>query len=286
MEGIPHMSSVFVCNPAKLEEKKAIIRTGGAAKLHVVSDFDKTLSCAHQHGEKRRSLVELIRKHKYLSDDYVKKAYELFDTYHPYEIDPQLDSKTKSAKMLEWWSTHVKVMGQHGMSKQVVERIVQEQDSGLRKGLGTFLDTLNKKHIPLLILSSSVTDLVEGFLKKENMLYPNIHVISNKYKYDENGKVKGYEGNIVHSLNKDQTVIKGTKYEKMVEQRKNVLLLGDTLDDIGMLAGFEHDVVIKIGFLSEDVEKKLPAYKEVYDVIILNDGNFDFVNELLESLIA
>jgi len=42
---------------------------------------------------------------------------------------------------------------------------------------------------------------------------------------------------------------------------------------------------IKIGFLNSDVEKNLDHYKEVYDVVILNDGSFEFVDDLLKTVL-
>lgn len=278
------MDNIVISNPTEFERKKQQIKSGGVSKLHVLADFDKTLSKGFWNGEKRSSLVEIIRKHNYLTPAYAPRAYELFDIYHPFETDSHLSFDQKKAKMVEWWTMHVKWMGVSGMSRAMVEKIVSEQEFGPREGLRTFLDTLHSKSIPLLILSGSVTDLIEGFLKKEGMLFPNMHVISNKYKFDETGRVIGYESHIVHSLNKDETIIKGTPYEKMIENRRNVLLLGDSLDDVLMVNGFDHDVVLKIGFLNHDVEKKLPAFSEAFDVVITNDGPMDFVNAMITHL--
>ena len=52
-----------------------------------------------------------------------------------------------------------------------------------------------------------------------------------------------------------------------------------------MIRGFSYENLIKIGFLNENVEENLKKYKEKYDIILLNDGNFDYVNELIERLI-
>jgi 5'-nucleotidase len=72
---------------------------------------------------------------------------------------------------------------------------------------------------------------------------------------------------------------------EIVKNRKNVLLLGDGLGDIGMIMGFNYDNLIKIGFLNEEVEKCLEEYKNNYDIVILNDSDMNFVNELLKDLI-
>jgi hypothetical protein len=55
--------------------------------------------------------------------------------------------------------------------------------------------------------------------------------------------------------------------------------------DVEMANGLEHACVLKIGFLNDNVEKNLDAYKQAYDVVILNDGKMDFVNDLLKEIL-
>jgi len=71
----------------------------------------------------------------------------------------------------------------------------------------------------------------------------------------------------------------------VVKNRRNVLLLGDNLSDVGMIIGFDYDNLIKIGFLNEKVEENLEQYKQNYDVVILNDSSLDYVNRLLKEVI-
>ena len=43
--------------------------------------------------------------------------------------------------------------------------------------------------------------------------------------------------------------------------------------------------ILKVGFLNSKVAELLPQYKGVYDVIITNDGSFDFVlNSILRKI--
>jgi len=54
-----------------------------------------------------------------------------------------------------------------------------------------------------------------------------------------------------------------------------------------MIDSFDYENVIKIGFLNEISENgsSLEAFKEKFDVIILNDGPMDFVNILLREVV-
>jgi 5'-nucleotidase len=279
------MENVVISNPPEFERKKALLKAGGAENLHVVADYDKTLSTAHVKGNPRRSLVEIIRQFDYLSPAFSKGSYALFNKYHPIEMDPSIPLEEKKFKMLEWWSVHVKWMAECGMSQNVINRIVDEQPAGLRKGLDSFLTLLHKNKVPVLILSAALTDLIEGFLQKEGILFPNVHVVSNKYEFDEKGNVIGYESVIIHSFNKNEIAIRNTPYFSQIKNRKNVLLLGDAVEDVGMVEGIEHDCVLKIGFLNEKVDEKREKYTQVYDVVITNDGPLDFVNALLREIL-
>lgn len=280
------MENVIVSNPAQFEQKKKAIRAGGPSLLHVVADFDKTFTHSSWNGKKHNSLIELIRTHNYISPEYNKEAFALFDKYHPMEFDASLDLETKKKMMLEWWTTHGRVMAKYGMTKEVVDRVVKEQPIYFREGLRKFLDTLDDRHVPLLIFSASTSNFLEGFLKKEHLWKGNIHMISNRFVFDEKGITTGYdESMIIHTYNKDETALRGSAYSSLVANRKNVVLIGDTLGDATMTDGLPHNVVIKVGFLNEKIEENLPHYQKTFDVVILNDGSFDFVNELLGDIL-
>ena len=52
-----------------------------------------------------------------------------------------------------------------------------------------------------------------------------------------------------------------------------------------MITGFDYDNLIKIGFLNDKIEENLEKYKENFDIILLNDTNFDYVNKLVKEII-
>jgi hypothetical protein len=52
-----------------------------------------------------------------------------------------------------------------------------------------------------------------------------------------------------------------------------------------MVHGFEYNKLIKIGFLNEKIKDNLDAYKNNYDVILLNDVSMNYINGLVKSLV-
>jgi len=87
-------------------------------------------------------------------------------------------------------------------------------------------------------------------------------------------------------MNKDETTIHSFPFYNKIKDRKNVLLLGDSLEDIGMVKGFDYKNLIKVGFLNENVDENLEIYKKNYDMLLLNDSSMDAVNKLLEDIIG
>ena len=63
------------------------------------------------------------------------------------------------------------------------------------------------------------------------------------------------------------------------------MLLGDSLANLGMSDGVEHNTILKIGFLNHNVKKMLSAYKEKFDIVIADSSEMKFVNEILDKII-
>jgi 5'-nucleotidase len=70
----------------------------------------------------------------------------------------------------------------------------------------------------------------------------------------------------------------------MISKRNNVILLGDSLGDLGMVNNLDVGYIIKIGFLNQDIENRLELYKDKFDVVIAGDSSMDYVNKLLQKL--
>lgn len=268
-------------NPEILKKKIEKIKQEGINKLHIVSDFDRTLTNPFLDRRKAPSSIALIREGGYLTPEYVPKAFALFDKYHPIEIDEKIPQEIKNQKMHEWWSKHIKLISESGMNKEVIKDIMKKYKNIFRKKALELLDLLHELNIPTLIFSSGVGDLIEGFLKQENKFYKNIFIISNFFDYDENGNVKGYKSDIVHTFNKSEVQLKNKPYLEKIKKRKNVILLGDSLGDLGMTQGISHETIIRICFLNN--KNKLKIFKDKFDVVISN-GSTDYVISLIKKL--
>ncbi|MFC1728228.1 hypothetical protein ACFLZ7_02040 [Nanoarchaeota archaeon] len=275
---------IHITNPAELNKKIDRFKKDGIASFHIVADFDRTLTKGLVEGQKAHTGIAQIREGGYLTPDYPKRAFALFDKYRPFEISNKIHPDIRAQKMVEWWSTHLDLLVECGMNKDVVMDIVNKNKIILREGISEFLDLLNKHKIPLLIFSAGIGDIIEEHLRAEGKLYENIHIISNTFKYNKEGKVIGYNSNIIHILNKNEGHIKNTPYYEQIADRKNVILLGDNIGDLGMIEGLEHKEVIKVGFVNEDIENNIRLYSRKFDLLVLNDGSMNPVTELIKKI--
>lgn len=278
------MKDIIISNK-NLEKIKQNIKQQGKNKLHILADFDRTLTKAFVKGQKSPTVIAQIRTGEYLTKDYAPKAHKLFDQYHPIEINPNIDREEKSEKMSEWWKKHFDLLIDCGLDKKTMKEIVKKKTLKFRKGTLEFIDFLHKNNIPLIIMSAGTGDMISEYFKQEGRLYNNVHIIANFYEF-KNGKATKVKEPIIHSMNKTEIIVKNYPIFDKVEDRTNVILLGDNAEDIDMIEGFDYENLIKIGFLNENVKENLKKFKENYDIILLNDTGMDYINKLLKEIIS
>ncbi|MCX6744611.1 MAG: hypothetical protein NTX82_03750 [Candidatus Parcubacteria bacterium] len=279
--------NVIISNPEKLDGLIKKFKEQGRNKIHILADFDRTFTSAFVNGEKIPSAISILRKENILDEEYTNRAEELFSIYHVYEVDPKMPVFEKKKKMAEWWNLHNQELLKHGLQQKHLDIVAQSPKMKLRQGLAEFLSLLNNRQIPVVIMSASGLGdyVIHKILERENIDFPNINVISNSPDFDKDGNLIGFKKPFIHVLNKTETEIKDFPAYDKVKNRKNVILLGDNIEDIGMVEGFDYDNIIKIGFLNDNVEKNLEDYKQNFDIVLTNDTDMGYVNNLLGQIL-
>lgn len=279
------MKEVVVSN-GNFDKIKKEILLGGVENLHVIADFDKTLTKAFVNSNYVPSIFSVLRNKGILSESFSKESKRLYEKFHPIELDHLIDENIRDAKMNEWWSSIFNLLKKEGLNKSHLKDVVSCGDVELRDGVEDFLRFLRDMHIPLIVLSASVIgDLISMFLESKGLLYHNITVVSNFFDWDSDGNLKAHVGPIIHSENKGEVVLEDFPVYGDLLKRKNVLIFGDSLGDVEMIGKFPYDNLLKFGFLNEKVDERLEEYKSRYDCVVLNDGDFGFVNEFLEDFL-
>ncbi len=266
------------------ESLKQSILEGWVKNIHVIADFDRTLTKNFVNGVERPSLISVLRSENILWEEYAKKAYNLYNTYNPIEIDPNIALEEKKKQMTIWWWKHLDLLIESWLNKTHIQETVDHGIIHLRDGVPEFLEFLHTHHIPLIIMSANGLgwDSIRMYLESQQLMFDNIHIISNTLIWSDDGIAIWRAEPLIHTFNKDETVLQAFPDIYIeIASRKNVLLLGDSLEDTGMSDGFEYDNIIKIGFLNKKISESLLAYRASYNVVLTDDTDFSFINELI-----
>ena len=281
------MKNITISNQNKSNKIIDNFIKGWKENLHILADFDRTLTQAFSDGKYRASLVSVLYEEWYLSAEYQKTAQWFAAKYRPIELDNSISMEDKKEVMKEWRTKHKLLLIKEWITKQDIYEAMKSQNINLREWSKNFFDILNKNNIPLIILSAGWlgTLSIEKYLENQKSLNNNIHLIWNEFIRDWDNAID-FKKPIIHTFNKDETIIQAfPEIYEQVKNKKNVILLWDSLSDVKMIDGFEYNNLLKIWFLNKDVDKNIDKYKEAYDVVITDDGSMEFVNELLEKII-
>ena len=130
-----------------------------------------------------------------------------------------------------------------------------------------------------------LADVIKETLASKARLHPNMHVISNFMEFDDEGYTCGFAGQTIHVYNKQDVIVKNSPFQASIVNRRNVILLGDSLGDLQMSRGVDVNNILTIGFLNDKVGERLESYLQSYDVVILGDGSMDVVQDIVSMMV-
>jgi 5'-nucleotidase len=149
-------NNIFVSNPKGVAKKlESLFRYGGEG-LHLISDFDMTMTRYWVDGKRSISSHGVLERYSRTSVDFKAKTKELYETYYPKEISQTLSYKEKFQSMVEWWSKAHDLIIQQGMTREDLAKMVQENSVHFRPGLQEMIATCRDRQIPLLVFSAGI----------------------------------------------------------------------------------------------------------------------------------
>lgn len=229
--------------------------------IHILADFDRTITEGNSN-----SSWSILSKSEKVPKEYVDERQKLYDFYRPIEIDEEMDFSLKNKLMTEWWNKHINLLIKYKMSEEVIKESANNlRIMKFRNGAKEFLIDMNKRNIPIIIISAGIGNFIKEFLINNDCDFDNIHIVSNFIKF-ENGAAVGVEGNVTHSMNKNEVFLSDELKEK-IKTRPNTILLGDQISDVLMASEKVRDKTFKIGFLDEKIEENLNHYRDNFDIV-------------------
>uniref|UniRef100_A0A0A9YU79 5'-nucleotidase n=1 Tax=Lygus hesperus TaxID=30085 RepID=A0A0A9YU79_LYGHE len=279
-------SSVRMKNKDEVYAKIQKIIDGRKDKLQIITDFDRTVSKHHHNGKTTPSSYAVFELAPSLPKSFIDEANAIYSRFRVYEEDPKMSIEEKIPYMVEWWKLNEKLFTGLPYSESEIDIAVNKADVQLRVGSDDAFRKLHDSHVPTLVFSAGLGPVVSSILRHYDILYDNVHVISNFFEV-ENGTITGFNnGTILHIYNKNQHAIENSDYFKELSHRPNVILMGDSIGDANMNEGVQGaGEVLKIGFLSIHIDDYLPQYLDKFDIVLLDDQTMDVFNALLDRIL-
>ncbi|NXG05943.1 5NT3B nucleotidase, partial [Sakesphorus luctuosus] len=280
-------ATVRIRQPERVRGIIRCLREQGVSKLQVISDFDMTLSRFGYNGRRCPTSHNIFDSSRVVSEDGKKKLKDLLHYYYPIEIDPNRTLEEKRPLMVEWWTRAHELLVQQKIRKGDIAQLVRESEAMLREGFKEFFDQLHKNNIPLFIFSAGVGDVLEEIIRQADVFHSNVKVVSNYMDFNDDGVLMHFKEPLIHTYNKNNTVLQGTQYFQQLSRRTSIILLGDSMGDLTMADGIPNvENILKIGFLNDKVEERRGKYLEAYDIVLESDETLDVVNGILRYILT
>ncbi|RLN50290.1 hypothetical protein BBJ29_003514 [Phytophthora kernoviae] len=300
---------MIIGNPDEFARKMKKFTKDGPGQLLVIADFDRTLTPYYKQRSDPKAPLEqessshgLLMTSKVLQPQVCAREQELFARFYPVEMSPTLSAEEKLPFMEQWWNSAHALLVDYKLTDDQVKQAVALGSLSYRQGFHPLFKLLQDRQVPTLIFSAGLYEVIHAALEREfaaeskrngaksvdkKLFTPNnVHVVSNMMRFNAQGIIEGFNGTLIHSLNKTARVLLDSPFweECQLEKRRNVLLLGDSRGDVRMAEGLKAEEIIRVGYLNVHVDEALDEYLDLYDVVIVNDGTLIPVEMLIDQI--
>ena len=298
--------------PSK-EKKNIIFSSSNFSKkfknlnnFFIFADYDETFTKRFNNNNERNIVTfGVIENFSLISNEFKKYSNFLANKFRIYESDFNLDFNLRNEKLFEWYDLCLKAMVKENFSKnklkEMLNECIKKNKIYFRFGVKKFFDIIIKFKLPLILISGGIKEIIimeiielignekYNFLIKNNLLFiiANSFIFNNENNNEnnlnnENNNVIDYKKPIVYTFYKNLSVDKLLKELKLNELKLNILFMGDNLNDIDAIKDINFEEKKSIFFYNKEIENfpEKECFKK-YDVAILNDGDFEIVNEIL-----
>ena len=252
---------IYINNKDKIKRLKRI------DDYCVILDFDRTITTK----ESDSSLGVLPN---YIGGEFLETRTKIHDYYRPKELDYSISTEEKQKLMKEWAFKSFELLTKH-ITEKDIDKATDKCNMHLRPGAKEFLSKMNDKKIPVIILSGGMGNVIESFLKKQEVLFDNTVIVSNFIEFINNKPRIDYN-NIISTSNKTYLVIP-EETRKVLYNKDKILLFGDIVEDIKMVSKDHLEKTITIGFLDQKIKQNLEIYNKNYDIVLTDSSGFNMI---------
>lgn len=265
--------AILVPDPPAFARKLRALTMGGPSELQVIADFDHTLTPSHIGAHKIPCTYEVLLDGA-LSSEGKEQSRELFRLYWPLVNDPQRSEAEKRKFHSDWAHSANCLVLESGFKHSELLQVLENSELVLRRGALEALEACRLHRIPFTVVSAGIGDLIDCMLGT----HEGLRVYANYLQWDEGGRAIGFSSPVVASNKAGVLKAEDSK-------RANVIVLGDTLEDLTMVQALQYKNCLKIGFLKPKSLGEIEKFASCYDVLVQNEGNMNVLLDVLSCVV-
>lgn len=242
----------------KIKQEKLEALKSNKENFYVLADFDNTITA-----KECRTSMGLINHSEVFGEEFIEEYTKIVNQYKIKAIEAT-DKHIKNEMWNKTLDGFFTLFEKYGLTEKMLENIVQKSNIRLREGFLEFMQFQYQKKIPLIIISAGVGNFIEIFLKKNNIFYDNISIISNFIQFNKQGKIQEIPKNIINPVNKNKVSFSKEIQEK-IGKREWILLFGDAPSDIRMIEEKNQDKTCSIAFANK--KEEVNQLKDKFDIV-------------------
>lgn len=262
--------------------------------LIIISDFDFTMTRRYFINPKNNKKEHLLSGFGFydlcpdLPEKFRKETMDLKLKYLKYENDNTISFEERDKYIHYLFSEDIKkIVNLHlnnNFLDSSIENTIKFKPFYFRYGVKRFYELLKENNIIQIIISGGVKESIEKTLQIlfKDIKMENIKIISNEFIYDDNDNVIDYKKPLIYTFNKSQIFKDNIKNL----ENKCILFLGDHINDIDTILNINCLEKVGIAFNNNKNDNESNnIFLKKYDCVICNDGDFIFINELIQEII-
>jgi phosphoserine phosphatase len=251
--------NLILSDRAAVAKKLLRFAQAGPEQIYYIFDFDRTLTTRRHTGDNTTTWQIL---HGLLSEDDRKISDAIRDKYLKLEdegILTQADAHAFSSSVLDLHAAR-------GTSRHAMEEAAKR--IRLRDGSHNLFAGCETAHIPTVILSAGIRDIIE-LINQENDIHPTL-TVSIRLQFDGDGHISGWDkDSMVLTNNKNESVKQWVSH--ITTARPFTVLIGDTLEDANMVTGDDKVLRIRVSDNTVDDDYLAKSFAVGYDIVIEED---------------
>lgn len=246
----------------------------------IIADFDWTIT---QWGD---NTWKIVNNNKWVNREILQITQDLKDYYQPIENNTEISDEQKESMMREWWIKQLNIYSQFELHKQVIKDVIRTNDEiKIRDWISWLFEICNELDIPVIILSSWISNIIDELLEKEEINFPQTFIVSNQLTFDEEWFCKPInEDLIIHLENKNLDQIPSSILNQ-TWNRDKIILLWDSLKDLNMVPKDKDHDTLKIWFLNDNNTHLREQFIKQFDIVIENnESSLDTIWKIIETI--